>query len=35
MERNVTDAGGGRDSLHTAISETAYSRLAYGFSYWE
>ena len=35
MERNVTDADRGRDSLHTAISETAYSRLAYGFNYWE
>jgi acyl-CoA dehydrogenase family protein 9 len=35
MERNVTDAERGRDSLHTAISETAYSRLAYGFNYWE
>ena len=35
MERNVTDAERGRDSLHTAISETAYSHLAYGFNYWE
>jgi acyl-CoA dehydrogenase family protein 9 len=35
MDRNVGDSGGGRDSLHTAISETAYSRLAYGFNYWE
>jgi acyl-CoA dehydrogenase family protein 9 len=35
MERNVTDAERGRDSLHTAIAETAYSRLAYGFNYWE
>jgi acyl-CoA dehydrogenase family protein 9 len=35
MERNVTAADSGRDSLHTAISETAYSRLAYGFNYWE
>jgi len=30
-----TEAGRGRDGLHTAISETAYTRLAYGFSYWE
>jgi acyl-CoA dehydrogenase family protein 9 len=33
MDRNVGDQG--RDSLRTAISETAYSRLAYGFNYWE
>jgi acyl-CoA dehydrogenase family protein 9 len=35
MDRNVGDSARGRDSLHTAISETAYSRLAYGFNYWE
>ena len=33
MDRNVGDQG--RDGLRTAISETAYSRLAYGFNYWE
>jgi acyl-CoA dehydrogenase family protein 9 len=35
MDRNVGDPDRGRDALHTAISETAYSRLAYSFSYWE
>ena len=35
MERNVTDAANGRDGLSTTISETASSRLAYGFNYWE
>jgi acyl-CoA dehydrogenase family protein 9 len=34
MDRNVGDPGQGRDPLHTRISETAYSRLAYGFDYW-
>jgi ElaB/YqjD/DUF883 family membrane-anchored ribosome-binding protein len=33
MDRNVGDQG--RDGLRTAISETVYSRLAYGFNYWE
>jgi acyl-CoA dehydrogenase family protein 9 len=34
MDRNVGDPEQGRDALHTRISETAYSRLAYGFDYW-
>jgi len=33
MDRNVSDQG--RDALRTAIADTAYSRLAYGFNYWE
>jgi acyl-CoA dehydrogenase family protein 9 len=35
MDRNVTDPASGRDALHTRISETAYERLGYPFSYWE
>lgn len=34
MDRNVGDPDQGRDALHTRISETAYTRLAYGFDYW-
>ena len=35
MDRNVDGAGESRDALHTGISEGAYSRLGYGFHYWE
>jgi hypothetical protein len=35
MDRNVADAERGRDALHTGISDSAYSRLGYGFHYWE
>jgi len=35
MDRNVSDSGESRDALHTAISDSAYSRLGYGFHYWE
>ena len=35
MDRNVADSASGRDALHTRISETAYERLGYAFSYWE
>jgi acyl-CoA dehydrogenase family protein 9 len=34
MDRNV-DTAESRDALHTRISESAYSRLGYGFHYWE
>jgi len=35
MGRNVNDSGESRDALHTGISDSAYSRLGYGFHYWE
>lgn len=35
MDRNVGDPEKGRDDLLTAISDSAYARLAYGFNYWE
>src|SRR5204863_6942522 len=35
MDRNVSEPTQGRDALRTAIADTAYSRLAYGFNYWE
>src|SRR6266508_3074525 len=35
MDRNVNDSGESRDALHTGISDSAYSRLGYGFHYWE
>ncbi len=35
MDRNVDASARTRDALHTGISESAYSRLAYGFHYWE
>ena len=35
MDRNVSDTGGGRDALHTNISDAAYEKLGYPFSYWE
>ncbi len=35
MDRNVNDSEESRDALHTGISESAYSRLGYGFHYWE
>ena len=35
MDRNVIDSSESRDALHTGISDSAYSRLGYGFHYWE
>jgi acyl-CoA dehydrogenase family protein 9 len=35
MDRNVTDPADSRDAIHTRVSEGVYSRLAYGFNYWE
>ncbi len=35
MGRNVDASAKSRDALHTSISEAAYSRLGYGFTYWE